>query len=257
VAMSEQAVAAAEQRIVAAFDFDSTLTKRETLRLFFVEWCGWQNLGRALFEEAPSMLAGALLRGRHRDRAKATLMHRLLAGRSQEEGLQAARRVADRILRSGLRSDTNARLFWHLSQGHEVIIISGAFEAYVGLVARSLGVHAVLATRWEVDESEFLTGGLAGPNVRGPAKASLLREYLQGREALVYAYGNSTGDRELLEAAAIARRVRRYSRLAPCESLRQSSVSDTAGDREVQLLAGGDAGEYGSALVAADGAEQA
>jgi hypothetical protein len=60
-------------------------------------------------------------------------------------------------------------------------------------------------------------------------RGSLLREYLQGREALIYAYGNSAGDRELLEAASIARRVRRYSRPSPCGPLRGSSASATLG----------------------------
>jgi phosphatidylglycerophosphatase C len=206
-------LAAHEHTVVAAFDFDGTLTKRDTLRLFFTEWCGWWGLCKVIFREAPRLLAGAILGGRHRDAARAAMTRRLLQGHAEEQVVEVAQRIVGRILDQELRPDTQAWLRWHLSCEHEVVIVSASFEAYVRPVAHSLGVHTVLATRWEVDGGLHLTGALDGPNVRGGEKARLLNRYLGGRQALVYAYGNSAGDRELLRAAEVQVWVSRRRRL--------------------------------------------
>jgi phosphatidylglycerophosphatase C len=68
-------------------------------------------------------------------------------------------------------------------------------------VAASLGVHEVLATRWDVDGDGVLTGDLAGANVRGPEKVAQLAELLGPGFRLDYAYGNSRGDSAMLALA--------------------------------------------------------
>ncbi len=81
-------------------------------------------------------------------------------------------------------------------------MVSASFEAYVTLVAASLGIDEVIATRWEVDpDTERLTGRLDGLNVRGEAKVSLLDDLLGGPRDLEYAYGNSSGDTAMLARA--------------------------------------------------------
>jgi phosphatidylglycerophosphatase C len=212
--MSEASTPPLGGRVVAVFDFDGTLTKRDTLRLFFIELCGWRGLSRAILAELPSMLAAGMLGNHHRDRARAALTRRLLGGRPEEETLAAAQRLAERVVKGLLRQDTRAWLCWHQSQGHEILIISASFAAYVEPVARRLGTEMVMATRWEVDASACLTGGLAGRNVRGQEKVERLRQHLRDGDASIYAYGNSAGDRFLLALAKKnGRRVRRYWRL--------------------------------------------
>ena len=57
--------------------------------------------------------------------------------------------------------------------------------------------------REPVGDDGELTGELARPNVRGPEKVKRLDEWLEGdrQPAFVWAYGDSTGDRELLARA--------------------------------------------------------
>ncbi|HKA92353.1 MAG TPA: haloacid dehalogenase-like hydrolase, partial [Acidimicrobiia bacterium] len=72
---------------------------------------------------------------------------------------------------------------------------------YLDPIAAELGVSAVLATELAVGEDGRLTGELAGPNVRGAEKVRRLDAWLGDRPAVVWAYGDSSGDNELLSRA--------------------------------------------------------
>ena len=77
-------------RTVAAFDFDGTLTRRDTLVPFLARVAGWPRLAAAGAAAAPSFVLGARTRG-DRDAAKARVLARLLAGRQHA----AVSRVGD------------------------------------------------------------------------------------------------------------------------------------------------------------------
>ncbi len=188
-------------RPVVAFDFDGTITRRDTLRFFLVRIRGTAFIVRAFLRRTPELVA-ALRGGVARDRAKVAICREVLTGLSDREAGQAAADTARVVLDRLLRPDTINRIRWHQAQGHRIIVVSASFEAYVTIVAASLGIDEVIATRWEVDPADGrLTGGLDGLNVRGDAKVALLRSQLGGRCDLEYAYGNSGGDKAMLACA--------------------------------------------------------
>lgn len=195
-------------RTVAAFDFDGTLTRRDTLLPFLLRLCGWRAVAAAVAAEAGSL---ALVAGgrRSRDVGKARLLARLLAGRRVADVTPVIERYAAEVVRGKLRPDTSARLGWHLRRGHDVVVVSASPEIYVAPIARRLGAATVLATRLEVDSAGSLTGKLVGANVRGPEKERRLRAHLGNELVTLYAYGDSAGDRELLDSADVATSVRR------------------------------------------------
>ncbi|MHB8671330.1 MAG: HAD-IB family hydrolase [Acidimicrobiales bacterium] len=201
---------AAEERSetgVAAFDFDGTITRRDTLMPFLRELCGGAVVARAVL----AAIGTALVEGVDRDRLKAAVLGRLLAGRPIEQVDALVPPFAERVVSSGLRDDTLERVAWHRQQGHALVVISASPELYVGPIARRLGFDAALATRLEVGADGRLSGALVGDNVRGPEKVRRLRQHLdQGRGAVrLWAYGNSRGDAELLAAADVATTVTR------------------------------------------------
>lgn len=193
---------------VAAFDFDGTLTRRDTLLPFLLQLCGGRAVAAAVAAEAGS-LASVAAGHRSRDVGKARLLARVLAGRRVADVTPVVERYAAQVVRRKLRPDTVARLGWHLRRGHEVVVVSASPEIYVEPIARRLGASAVLATRLKVDSAGRLTGELIGANVRGPEKERLLREHLAGAPVTLYAYGDSPGDRQLLAMADVAMNVRR------------------------------------------------
>ena len=187
-------------RPIAAFDFDGTITRRDTMLLFLTAVRSRPAVARVFARRSPQLLV-ALQGGPARDRAKRLISQDILGGLTREEAEAAAGYTAGVVWGSLVRADTAARLRRHQEAGHRVVVVSASFEAYVRPVARQLGVDEVIATRWEVDGGGRLTGRLSGPNVRGPAKVELLADLLGDDFRLDYAYGNSGGDAAMLARA--------------------------------------------------------
>jgi phosphatidylglycerophosphatase C len=202
--------------VVAAFDFDGTLTRRDTLLPFLVDVAGPTRVGRAIARDAGRFVSIAAGRG-DRDVAKANLVARALGGMAHDVVVERGRAYARRVVDRGLRPALLERLHWHQAQGHQVVIVSASLDAYLHDIAQQLEVATVLCTTLEVDNG-VVTGRLAGGNCRGPEKAARLRPYLSGRDVQLWAYGDSRGDDEMLAMADRALRVTRRGRLVPVAS---------------------------------------
>ena len=192
-------------RRIAAFDFDGTLTRRDTLAPFLIYACGRRAFARAA---SRAMTAGARTRlgagaadTHHRDAAKSVLLADLLGGRDRawlsDSGANYARRLSNQV-----RPEMAAQVAWHRSEGHELVMVSASLCAYLDPFGREHQFDHVIAVSMQSDPSGRLTGLLDGPNVRGPEKAVRFGEWLGGDSAEIWAYGNSSGDAELLALAS-------------------------------------------------------
>lgn len=204
-------------RTVAAFDFDGTITRRDTLVPFLRRAAGGVPTARALLALSVRITLSMAGAG-SRDAAKAQLLQRLLAGQPVAALEQVAESFADHLVAHSLRRETLERVESHRAAGHELVVVSASPELYVAPVARRMGFAAALGTRLEIGADGRLTGRLAGANCRGPEKVRRLKEWLGEEACTVVAYGDSRGDRELLAFAgegavwmARRRRGRRYS----------------------------------------------
>lgn len=80
-------------------------------------------------------------------------------------------------------------------------MVSASLDLYLEPTAAALGFDDLLCTSPSANHLVF-DGGLAGKNCRGPEKVSRLRNLLGNlADFEIYAYGDSAGDRELLEKA--------------------------------------------------------
>jgi phosphatidylglycerophosphatase C len=198
-------------RPLAAFDLDRTLTRQDTLVPFLLRAVGRGRTYRSILACSLPLARAAAFGGTgpHRDRAKAAVLQRVLGGVPLAALAEAAEAFADHVVAHELRPDVQARADWHRSQGHELVLVSASPELYVAPIGRRLGFDAVLATRLEVGADGRLTGRLVGPNCRGPEKVVRLREWRGDSVAVAYAYGDSTGDREMLAMATTPIRISR------------------------------------------------
>lgn len=187
-------------RGVAAFDFDGTLSQRDTLAPYLRTVVGTAALTVAMVATAPK-LARAVLDDARRDDAKASLLRRLLAGRDAAALREVGNRYADEIVERRLRPDGLERLEWHREQGHDLVIVSASLTLYLDAVGARLGIDAVLASELEVAPNGLLSGELVGANVRRAEKVRRVETWLGERSVETWAYGDSAGDRELLEWA--------------------------------------------------------
>jgi HAD superfamily hydrolase (TIGR01490 family) len=190
----------AARRTVAAFDFDGTLTRRDSLVPFLARAVGWSKVSRMLVSHAAMFTAVAL--GRHdRDMAKERVLVRTLAGVPVDTVNEAGRVYGAHLVAHKLRRSMLERVAWHRREGHDVVIVSASLRPYLDEVARRLGVDALLCTELEVDDGGRCTGRMTGGNCRGLEKATRLRAYLGDGEVSLWAYGDSPGDREMLAMA--------------------------------------------------------
>ena len=192
--------------VVAAFDFDGTLTRRDTLLPFLARGLGWPRFLLALLACSPWMAGYAFGLVRN-DVAKARLLRAALAGRSLEEMHSWTEAWLAKDFDGELRDWTMARLAWHRAEGHCCVIVSASLNLYLERVASQLGVDGLVCTQMAV-EGGRLTGAMQTPNCHGEQKVVRLKAWLAarfGKPALasltLYAYGDTSGDKPMLRMA--------------------------------------------------------
>lgn len=219
-----------ERPTVAAFDFDGTLTRGGSVVAFLLRVRGPLPVAAALGRQAPALLRAAIVGGSSADVTKEALFMRLLAGVPVEDAERIGAEFATSHLRRHIRADTRARLEWHRRQGHRVVVVSASPECYIRPAAELLGADASLATRLAAGGS-LLTGRYEGKNCRGAEKYARVMGWIRSQglgpgQPVLWAYGNSRGDRRLLEAADYgvdAGRLGRFGRLRRFPRLRDLS----------------------------------
>lgn len=189
-------------RTVAAFDFDGTLTTRDTFVPFLARLGGWPRVGWSMASGL-----GAVAR-RDRDAMKAHVLARLVTGRRADDVRALAEAYGKGIVAAGrFRDAVLARLDDHRGRGDGTVIVSASLEDYLRPVADHLGIDHVIGTRLEVGPDGRLSGVIEDGNCRGPEKVRRLDHWLAGagdgaeRPATVVAYGDSAGDHALLDRA--------------------------------------------------------
>jgi phosphatidylglycerophosphatase C len=200
--------------VVAAFDFDGTLTRRDTLIPYLARGLGWPRLLLAFCKCSP-WLAGYAVRWVANDVAKAKLLRATLSGRSVAEMEGWTTRWLAKDFPGQLQSWAMARLAWHQQAGHCCVMVSASPDLYLERVAAQLGFDGLICTELQLanvavsgDQSTgYLTGEMQTPNCHGEQKVLRLKSWLDqrfgaGRHGVeLYAYGDTSGDLPLLRMA--------------------------------------------------------
>jgi phosphatidylglycerophosphatase C len=188
-------------RPIVAFDFDGTLTTHDSFTAF-LRWKAEPfpylvGLARLL----PHILAYVV--NRDRGRLKAAAAARFLGGLPGERLAADAEAFAVEKAQSMLRPDAvQAWRNWR-AQGALMVIVTASPETIVRPFARALGADILIGTRLELDEAGRVTGRFVGPNCRGHEKVVRIKEALGEDVALLAAYGDTSGDREMLRMAEV------------------------------------------------------
>ena len=193
--------------IVAAFDFDGTLTHRDTLLPFLARGLGWPKFLLALLRCAPWLL-GFALRLIPNHVAKQKLLLVTLRGKTAAQMDDWTDRWLKHDFDGQLQNWTMAQLAWHQQAGHCCVMVSASLDIYLKRVAKQLGFDALLCTEMEVTNGQ-LTGQMATPNCHGEQKVLRLKAWMAGRfgaanKATLYAYGDTAGDKPMLQMAVHA-----------------------------------------------------
>lgn len=187
-----------EAKCLALFDFDGTITDRDSMLDFIMFGIGLRGFCAGFISLLPA-LALYKLRIIPNFKAKEIVLTKFFRGWDIERFDQIAASYSEKIPRI-VRRTAMEKLRWHKLSGHTVVVVSASIEHYLKYWCAREGFE-VIATRLEV-HAGALTGRLSGKNCHGYEKVRRIRERFDLESYdLIYAYGDSSGDKEMLEAA--------------------------------------------------------
>lgn len=187
-------------RNVAVFDFDGTLTTKDTMLEFIKFAYGKSIFYIGFFIHSPFILL-MLLNLYPNWKTKQKVFSWFFKGMPYTKFVRIGEEFANMIEK--IKKETTLNILRnHQIEGTDIYIISASVYEWVHPFCSRIGVKDVLATQVEVDDNGLLTGRFSSPNCYGEEKVRRLQEVEQARsEYFLYAYGNSKGDRELIRYA--------------------------------------------------------
>ncbi|MFN4297398.1 MAG: HAD-IB family hydrolase [Brevundimonas sp.] len=194
-----QVSAPAPGQPLVAFDFDGTMTVRDS----FTDFLRWRvgAVGYLFGMARLTPAALSYLRTKDRGAIKAAAVAEFLDGvdRKTLKGLAEtfAGQAWDRLMRPDALACWND---WGARGAHRVIVTASP-EITVAPFARRLGAEALLGTRLAFDHDDRITGAFAGENCRGGEKVTRLKAAYGDDVHLTAAYGDTSGDTEMLAIA--------------------------------------------------------
>lgn len=192
-----------EQRVepIVAFDFDGTLTIRDSFTDFLRWRAGPGAWALGLVKMAPAVASYA--RDRDRGRIKAASVKEFLHGVSRTELEADAEAFADKVWDRFMRPDALACWNDWGRRGAHRVIVTASPETTVAPFARRLGADALLGTQIAFDAQDRVTGAFACANCRGAEKVLRLQAAYGDDLRLAAAYGDTSGDTEMLAIAEV------------------------------------------------------
>ena len=126
----------------------------------------------------------------------------LLRGLEQAQAEEMFAWITDETIIPSLRMDVIEQLRRHQTEGHRVILLSGAYQGLLSVVGQRLGVRETLGTRLLMRNGRYRGSALA-PVCQGRGKLDRLQTYLSERGKTIdlaasYAYADSLTDQYVL-----------------------------------------------------------
>jgi HAD superfamily hydrolase (TIGR01490 family) len=187
---------------IAVFDVDGTLLKGDCLRMAAVRSHSPSRFLWAALALLPWLLAWKLgWISTAALKEKTLALFRICERVNQAEASGNGQWLLP-VLLQRLRPEALQRLHMHQQRGDRVVLCSASPRMLLAPLADALAVE-LIATELLQQNGRWLPR-LVGPNCKGPEKVSRLTAHLGSLDDhTIEAYGDSQGDRELLQAAAL------------------------------------------------------
>ena len=201
--MSKSAKPQNEPVRMVAFDFDGTITTKDTFALFLRYWAGTAKWALNLIRLLPVFILYGL-RIIDRNSVKRHVVRRFFKNKSHAELESKAQKFAREIIPGLIRDGALETLKNKNKPPYTLYIVSASITPYLREWAKSQEITHVIATNLEV-VNDRLTGEIDGENCWGPGKmAKISSELAEIPYIIEEAYGDSRGDREMLDAAHVS-----------------------------------------------------
>lgn len=181
------------------FDFDGTITTSDSFIKFIRFVVGDIRFILGMTVLSP-MLVAYKLRLIPNYTAKQAVLSYFFKGMSEAQFQTAARDYSLENIDAILRPKAMAKIAWHKEQEHKIVVVSASIESWLKPWCNQHGLD-LIATKLEIKEG-IVTGKLLTKNCYGMEKVRRVKErYNLDDYDHIYAYGDSRGDKELLELA--------------------------------------------------------
>lgn len=187
------------ERRLALFDFDGTITKSDSMFRFVRFTVGDLRFALGMLVLSPMFLL-LKLKVISNSKAKQWMMQYFFAGLDERSFNRAATEYSLSHIDKILRPQAIEKIEWHKAQGHTVVLVSASMESWLKPWCDQNGLR-LISTQLEFING-VISGRLVGKNCHGIEKVKRVKkQYDLSQYAYIYAYGDSRGDKELLALA--------------------------------------------------------
>jgi len=184
------------KRQLVLFDFDGTITKKDTFSEFLIFALGRRRLFVFLLFHIHLLLLylfGVISIGL----IKQKIMCYFFKGYSEEYFQNITSNFAEKKIPDIVKESALNKMIWHKEKNHQVVIVSASLKNWLKIWCEKYDVE-LLCTELEV-KNGILTGYFFKPNCHGLEKVHRIKEkYELNMYSQIYAYGNSAGDKKML-----------------------------------------------------------
>ena len=186
---------------IAFFDFDGTITTRDTL-FEFIRFCkGNIRFYLGIFINSPMIIAyklGIIPNWK----AKEYLLSYFFKGSPEDDILEKGRDFSKHVIPSIIRQEALNEIEKHKSKNTKIVVVTASFSIWIKPWCDSLNLE-LIATEYEVIK-KVISGKIQGINCHGPEKVKRIKKRFDLKNfSLVYAYGDEKSDLPMLSLADI------------------------------------------------------
>ena len=186
---------------IVAFDFDGTITKKDTLLEFIKFTKGKAAFFKGFLLYSPWLIAYKL-KLYPNWKAKQKVFTHFFTGMDKSDFDTLCENFYLKKGKELVRSDAYKCISEYIEKGSIIVIISASIENWVLPFAKALGIFHILCTEIKTDSNGKLTGNFQTANCYGQEKVNRLLSLFPCRESYeLIAYGDSHGDKKLLAFA--------------------------------------------------------
>ncbi|HPG10951.1 MAG TPA: HAD family hydrolase [Chitinophagaceae bacterium] len=186
---------------IAFFDFDGTITKKDTLLEFIKFTNGSFKFALGFLINSPWLIAYKL-RVISNQKAKERILKFFFGGMEASLFNDHCQKFFDQKIPQLIRQKSIIEINRLAAEDVEVVIVSASPENWVRLWAEKINADC-LSTRLRIDNNR-ISGYILGKNCYGDEKVKRIKEkYSLSEYDQIYAYGDSKGDKQMLDLAKV------------------------------------------------------
>jgi len=184
---------------IAFFDFDGTISNKDSLIEFIQYAVGKPRYYIGIIYLSPLLILFKLKIIKNH-KAKEIFLAHFFKNWDRDKFVNIADKYSLEELDKIVRKNALDRINWHKYQGDKIVIVSASIDCWLIKWCKRENL-SLLATKLDYLDNK-LTGKFLTPNCYGQEKVNRIHEayYLKDYD-IIYAYGDSIGDKELLELA--------------------------------------------------------